>query len=175
MPLRGPVGGEPGPPPRSLSPVFCGRGSDIILAPEERVGTPTVNDMMVAYAEDAVEHAKSAGVALDYSPDSIRQVEEVLEKLYPRGISRLIRRGPSVEDTATMAKMYGGYIGEVVRRAAGGEWVLDTEVAPGQTVISLRKGEQRIFPPSKVQKRLANGSEDNVWFYYQVLMKEHWK
>ena len=141
--------------------------------------TPTVADMMVAYAQDAVDHAKTAaGVTLDYSPDSIKRVEGVLETLYaamPRGLSRLFRRGPSREDVATMAKMYGGYIGEVVRRTAGGEWVFDTEIAPGETVISLRKGEQRIFPPTKVQKRLANGPEDNVWFYYQVLMKEHWK
>jgi hypothetical protein len=150
----------------------------MIRGPEERVGTPTVSDMMVAYAQDAVDHAKSVGVSLDYSPDSIRQVEGVLEKLcaaIPRGLSRLIRRRPSAEDMATMAKMYGGYIGEVVRRTAGGEWMLDTEIVPGHTVISLRKGEQRIFPPSKVEKRLANGPEDNVWFYYQVLMKEHWK
>jgi hypothetical protein len=134
--------------------------------------------MMAAYAQDAVDHAKTAaGVTLDYSPDSIKQVEGVLETLYaatPRGLSRIFRRGPTQEDVATMAKMYGGYIGEVVRRTAGGEWVLDTEIAPGETVISLRKGDQRIFPPAKVHKRLANGSEDSVWFYYQVLMKEHW-
>jgi len=140
---------------------------------------PTVADMMAAYAQDAVDHAKTAaGVTLDYSPDSIKHVEGVLETLYaatPRGLSRIFRRGPTQEDVATMAKMYGGYIGEVVRRTAGGEWVLDTEIAAGETVISLRKGEQRIFPPAKVHKRLANGSEDNVWFYYQVLMKEHWK
>ena len=140
---------------------------------------PTVADMMAAYAQDAVDHAKTAaGVTLDYSADSIKQVEGVLETLCaatPRGLSRIFRRGPTQEDVATMAKMYGGYIGEVVRRTAGGEWVLDTEIAAGETVISLRKGEQRIFPPAKVHKRLANGSEDNVWFYYQVLMKEHWK
>jgi hypothetical protein len=49
----------------------------------------TVTDMMVAYAQDAVDHAQSsAGVTLDYSPDSIKSVEEILEKLYaavPRG------------------------------------------------------------------------------------------
>lgn len=140
---------------------------------------PTVADMMAAYAQDAVDHAKAAaGMTLDYSPDSIKHVEGVLETLnaaMPRGLSRIFRRGPSREDVATMARMYGGYIGEVVRRTAGGEWVFDTTIAPGETVISLRKGEQRIFPPAKVEKRLANGSEDNVWFYYQVLMKEHWK
>lgn len=71
--------------------------------------------------------------------------------------------------------MYGGYLGEVIRRARGGEWVIDTEVAPGQQVLSLRKGDNRMFPANKVQKRLLNGSEDNVWFYFQVAMTELWK
>jgi len=84
------------------------------------VEKPTVTDMMVAYAQDAVDHAKSSSsINLDYSPESIRQVEAVLDSLYaaiPRGLSRLFRHGPSQEDMFTMAKMSGGYIGEVVRR-----------------------------------------------------------
>jgi hypothetical protein len=136
--------------------------------------------MMAAYAMDAVDHAKTAcGVNLDYSAESIRNVEAVLERLHsemPRGfLARLLGRAPSDETIWTMCKMYGGYIGEVVRRTGGGEWVLDTEIAPGERVIALRKGEGRMFPPSKVQKRLTNGSQDNVWSYFQVLMKEHWK
>jgi len=142
--------------------------------------TPTVGEMMTAYAQDAVHHAKaSSDASLDYSPESIPHVEEVLEKLYaamPRGLfARVFGRGPSANDVATMCKMYGGYIGEVVRRAGGGEWIFDTEIAPGERTICLRKGESRVFPPAKVHKRLTNGSEDNVWFYFQVLMKEHWK
>ncbi len=141
---------------------------------------PTVADMMAAYAQDAVDHAKaSSGITLDYSPESVRGVEAVLDKLYlamPRGLlGRLFGKGPSSETIVNVSKMYGGYIGEVVRRAAGGEWVFDTEVVPGQNTICLRKGESRVFPPGKVHKRLTNGSEDNVWFYYQVLMSEHWE
>lgn len=38
-------------------------------------GEPTVGDMMAAYAEDAVDHAQAAaGIALDYSQESIRNV-----------------------------------------------------------------------------------------------------
>jgi hypothetical protein len=141
---------------------------------------PTVHDMMVAYAEDAVEHARTlSGVTLDYSPDSIQHVEGILEELYaamPRGFfARLFSKEPSAEDVSTMCKLYGGYIGEVLRRTAGGEWTLDTEIVPGESTICLRKGENRVFPPAKVYKRLKKGSEDNVWFYFQVLMKEIWK
>ena len=140
---------------------------------------PTVTDMMVAYAQDAVDHAQaSSAVVLDYSLDSIRGVEEILEKLraaLPRGFwGKLLGKGPSQQDVDQVCKMYGGYVGEVFRKAGGGEWTLDTEIVPGQNTICLRNGDQRIWPVAKVYKRILNGSEDNVWAYSQVVMGD-WK
>jgi hypothetical protein len=140
---------------------------------------PTVTDMMVAYAQDAVDHAQaSSGVALDYSLASIRGVEEILEKLraaLPRGFwGRLFGKGPSQQDIDQVCKMYGGYVGEVFRKAGGGEWTLDTEIVPGQDTMCLRNGDQRIWPVAKVYKRILNASEDNVWAYSQVVMGD-WK
>jgi hypothetical protein len=140
---------------------------------------PTIAEMMAAYAQDAVDHGKSSSdVTLDFSVESIRRVEEILEKLHaasPRGFfGRLFGRGPSAQDVSLVCKMYGGYVGEVIRKAGGGEWVFDTEIVPGENTISLRKGDQRIFPPAKIYKRLTNGSEDNIWVYSQVLLKD-WK
>ncbi len=136
---------------------------------------PTVNEMMEAYAQDAVDHAKLAmGITLDFSVESVRSVETILSRLYearPKGfVARLLRRGPSEEDIYMLAKMYGGYIGEVLRRHSGGEWFFDTEVVPGSTVIGLRKEDERVWPPAKVAKRLTDGPEDNVWVYIQVLL-----
>ncbi len=134
---------------------------------------PTVTDMMVAYAQDAVDHAQlSLGVVLDYSLGSVKSVEDILEKLHaalPRSFrGKLYGKGPTQQDIDKVCKMYGGYIGEVFRRAGGGEWFLDTEIVHGWNTIGLRKGDQRIWPVSKVQKRITNGSEDNVWAYCQV-------
>ena len=141
---------------------------------------PSVKDMMVAFSQDAVDHAKtSAGVTLDYSLESIRQVEAILQELYeamPRGVlGRLFHKGPSADDVATVCNMYGGYLGEVVRRSGGGEWALDTEGAPGEKAVCLRKGDKRVCPPAKVYERLTNGEADNVWSYFQVLIKEQWR
>jgi hypothetical protein len=117
-------------------------------------------------------------MALDYSPESIRNAEAVLEKLHaalPKGfLGRLLGKGPSPDDLDKMSKMYGGYVGEVIRQAGGGEWVFDTEIMRGQKVICLTKGDMKIWPPAKVYKRLTNGPEDNVWHYSQVIMKD-WK
>jgi hypothetical protein len=133
--------------------------------------------MMAAYALDAVEHARTAFQReLDFSGDSVRHVEEILSAMHdamPRGfLSRLFGRGPSQEDVWSFSKIYGGYIGEVLRRAGGGEWFLDEEILPGQRSLALRKGDRRLWPPFKVGKRLTNGAEDNVWHYFQVVAKE---
>jgi hypothetical protein len=142
-------------------------------------GEPTVADMMAAYAQDAVDHAlSSSGMSLDYSPESIRGVEEVLQALHaalPKGFwGRLFGKGPSAQDLETVSKMYGGYVGEVFRRTGGGDWEVDTEIVPGSTVICLRKGDMKVWPPAKVFKRLTNGPEDNVWAYSEVILKD-WK
>jgi len=138
---------------------------------------PTINDMMSAYAEDAVEAASQGfGVKLDYSESSIELVEEILGKFYqtiPKGLfARLFKSRPSAEQLNQASKMFGGYIGEVFRRAHGGEWRFNQEIAPGSIVISLCKDDLQIFPPAKVYKRLTNGPEDNVWSYFRVIHQQ---
>ena len=139
---------------------------------------PTVTDMMVAYAEDGVDYARSRfGESLDYSEASVEAVERCLDQMYrevPRGLlGRLFKKSPSVEEKDVAAKMFGGYVGEVYRKHHGGEWALDTTSVPGSVTIALQHTEVgTIFPPAKVFKRLTNGPEDNVWSYYRVLITE---
>jgi hypothetical protein len=132
--------------------------------------------MMAAYAQDAVDHARAQGVTLDFSHESVHAVEGLLAVMHearPKGLlSRLLSRGPSQETLLTLAKMYGGYVGEVLRRSSSGEWYLDQEVVPGQTTIGPRSGEQRIWPPAKAGKRIVNGPEDNIWHYFQVVARD---
>jgi hypothetical protein len=129
--------------------------------------------MMVAYAEDAVAFARqNFGISLDYSNESIRQIEVITEKLVqarPKGIvGKLFRRAPSEEEVQKVCKMLGGYIGEVYRRAKGGEWALNQE----HQALGLRRADSWVFPPAKVHKRLSNGAEDNLWSYFNVLLEE---
>ena len=138
---------------------------------------PTVNDMMSAYAEDAVEVAlQGFGVKLDYSESSIELVEQILGMYYqtiPKGFfARLFKSKPSTEELSQVSKKFGGYIGEVFRRSHGGEWGFNHEISPGSIIISLCKDDLQIFPPTKVYKRLTNGPEDNVWSYFRVIQQQ---
>jgi hypothetical protein len=137
--------------------------------------TPTINDMMAAYAEDAVDFARGRfGIPLDYSIASVEQIESVAEKLVqarPKGVfAKFLRKSPSDEEIQTVCKMLGGYIGEVYRRAKGGDWAINQEYQ----ALGILQGETWIFPPAKVSKRLTNGAEDNLWSYFRVLIEESW-
>jgi hypothetical protein len=88
-------------------------------------------------AEQAVVDARTVhGIDLDYTPESIQRVEQILSGVYnskPRGLlSRLFGRALSGDDAARLARMYGSYVGESLRR----KWCY---------------------------KRLMNGPEDNIW------------
>jgi hypothetical protein len=133
---------------------------------------PTVSDMTAAYAQDAVDHAMAtADIALDFSKESVAQVEAIIAQVrgtLPRGfLAKLFRGGPSSDDVLTLSKMYGCYLGEVLRRAHGGEWAL----VNGE--VTFTNGRQYAWPTSKVFKRITDGDGDNIVFYFEVLV-ESW-
>jgi hypothetical protein len=136
----------------------------------------TITDAMQAYAQDAVDLASQQfQTNLDFSESSLEQVEEILARLHnslPKGtFGKLFKRGPSQDQIWQMAKVWGGYIGEVIRRRWGGEWATETASHPG-IVITLRVLGMEIFPPAKAYKRLTNGPEDSIGHYYQVLKRD---
>jgi hypothetical protein len=134
-----------------------------------------MQQMMAAYADDAVNAARQMfSVELNYTPDSVQQVEFMLGELSRsvrrNWLQRLFRLGMTEDQTDTIAKMFGGYIGEIMRKDKGGTWqIIDSPTGEGN-VIALVNGEDKIFPPAKAYKRLVNGKEHDVWLYFQVLM-----
>ncbi len=139
----------------------------------------TVQDMMVAYAEDGIDYAQQTfGVTLEYSQESVQLVEEMLAKLHEDAaqkgfFARLIKKTPSDESIHHLAKMLGGYVGEVMRRHWGGEWKLESEAFPGEEVITLQLNGGDVWPHFKAGKRIVDGPEDNVWAYFQVLEQKY--
>lgn len=136
----------------------------------------TITDMMVAYAEDAVNMARvNFGATLDYSEASIETVEACLAKLYdtrPKGLfGKLFRRGPTADEIQTAALLFGGYIGELFWRHHGGEWLLASVPGSAEPIVTLPSaGGTQIWPTAKVYKRLIHGPGDDVWAYYAVII-----
>jgi len=130
-----------------------------------------IQDMMEGYSLDAVDYAREKfGIDLDFSPDSVRYVEEIAAQLYdsrPRGtLSKLLRKGPTEETVTTFAKMFGAYVGEVYRREHGGEWFEHEEMRS----YAVGSRQSCMFPIGKAYKRLTDGEQDNLWHFYQAFV-----
>jgi len=83
----------------------------------------TISNVMKAYAQDAERLASEQGISLDYTEESLERVDLLLHKI--TGDTILTPRTP--EEAAqlwALAKIYGGYLGEVVIRNMGGTWEL---------------------------------------------------
>jgi hypothetical protein len=127
------------------------------------VDTKLTEDME-ANARSAVELAKSRfQVTLDYTPDSLQE----LERLFDR-VEYAMPDPESKETLGLLTRLWGSYLGEVIRRQHGGEWIIWTD-KHGKT-LALQVHEATVFPHNKVKKRLERGPDHNIWNYYQSVL-----
>ena len=122
---------------------------------------------MAEHASDAVEHARATfGVELDTSPESVGWLEAIATAIH-----QLLATEEQLSDDEfdVLCKIYGGYLGEVIRTAHGGEWEYEFESAPGVAVISLRHAKGRIFPPMKWARRIERGAEEDLLAFYRKI------
>ncbi len=136
-----------------------------------RSGAKTIGVMMAAYSLDAVDHASQQGRTLDYSVGSLSDVEAILGALHRELPPPAVRKqsGPSDDVIETIAKMYGGYLGEVMRLEwREGEWIVP-DSGPFANALCLHYGKDSLVsPPSKCYKRIVDGPEDSIVYYFQV-------
>lgn len=119
---------------------------------------------MEANARNAVELAKTRFQAtLDFGIDSL----QVLETLFDR-VEYAMPEPESSETLGLLTRLLGSYLGEVIRRKHGGEWIIWTD-KHGKT-MALQVGDATIFTHNKVKKRLERGPEHNIWKYYQEVL-----
>jgi hypothetical protein len=92
---------------------------------------PRIAEIAAAYSLDALDlAANNFGMSLDWSDESIRNVEEILGRLH----DDVARSNPPDDAIWTFAKAFGSYVGEVLRRHHGAEWGMvrmGTESFPG--------------------------------------------
>ncbi len=121
--------------------------------------------MAAVYAEKAVVLAREFKARLDYSENSLMEVETILAQL----ARELPTAQPATEDLTEICKMWGSYFGEVVRRRFGGEWSIETYPGKQFATLTLNVGGGKLFPSMKIHRRLTEGEADNVWSFYKMI------
>ena len=120
--------------------------------------------MMQAFADQAVRLGLEFKVHLDYSENSLEEVERLMARFGDD-----LTSGNAAGKIDEMAKIWGGYLGEVVRRRFGGEWSNEKYPAGDFLIVTLNVNGARLFPSMKVHKRLTEGSNENIWSFYQTV------
>ena len=116
-------------------------------------------EMMTYFAAETTKWVKrDRGIDLDYSLESVRIVEEELDR-----ISKDVDKTNPKRGTFGIALGYGAYIGEVFRRRNGGAWNVDDPTGGAGSYPLTTTTNGIIFPVGWCWKRLINGEEDNVF------------
>jgi hypothetical protein len=133
----------------------------------------SVSAMAGAYAQQAVEIARDFNARLDYSENSLMELESILARLAEDMANDIANdashAGPSSDDLTEMCKLWGSYFGEVIRRRFGGDWTIETYPGKQFATLTLSIAGNKLFPSMKIHRRLTAGEGDNVWTFYKMV------
>ena len=117
----------------------------------------------------AIEYANEFNKKLDYSENSIIDLEEILD-WYSKDIPI---SQPTENQIWSMAITFGSYLGETLLRNGLSEKGFIWGTEPSSNIpLLLRNDGAYLTPNDKVYKRLVNGSEDSVISFYRFIAKE---
>ena len=121
---------------------------------------PDLGTMMEGYARAAAERAASEfHQKLDFSSDSIDALDEILV---------LVGESPEL-DLDFEVRLWGSYLGEVLRRRYAGSWEMTQYPGGVVAVPAIEVRSSRLFPLLKVYRRLTVGDEEDLGAFYAMV------
>jgi hypothetical protein len=111
---------------------------------------------------------QSSGYHTDYSAQSLWSIDRFFDDNSDHGQPR--RGGLLATDLGSRIFALGAYVGEVVRRNAGGTWHANDQDPQGEINVELVLADgTTIWPVQRVMKRYKNGAEDGIAAYGAAL------
>jgi hypothetical protein len=92
-----------------------------------------------------------------------------LETLLERLAAEMPGSNSAADDLTEACKVWGCYLGEVVRRIFGGEWSVETYPGKQFATLTLTVKGSKLFPSMKVHRRLTEGEQENVWTFFKMV------
>ena len=122
---------------------------------------------IVAQSQAAVKAGKlTFSESLDFSSESLEAVERIMNTLHKQAKEAPADQKLTDEQITDLSKLWGIYVGEVIRRYYGGQWSLIDGVP------DLALGGKNSSPLAKVRKRIVDGPMENLKYYFQSIMKQ---
>jgi hypothetical protein len=129
----------------------------------DRLESHTYTDlsvMMDAYARAATELARdNFHQDLDFTANSIDNLDEILV---------LVGEAPEF-DLDFEVRLWGSYLGEVLRRRYSGSWEMTQYPGGAVAVPAVEVRGSRVFPLIKVYRRLTTGQETDLGSFFTMV------
>ncbi len=126
----------------------------------ESASYPDLGSMMGGYALTAASCAeREFKQKLDFSAESIDVLDEILV---------LVGESPEM-DVEFEVRLWGSYLGEVLRRRYAGSWEMTQYPGGVVAVPAVEVRGSRLFPLMKVFRRLTMGEEDDLRTFFAMV------
>src|ERR1700677_3844056 len=115
---------------------------------------------MEGYARAAAEFAKREfKQKLDFTGDSIDGLDDILV---------LVGESPEL-DVDFEARLWGSYLGEVLRRRYAGSWEMTQYPGGVAAVPAVEVRGSRLFPLMKVYRRITMGDGESIAAFFDMV------
>ena len=115
---------------------------------------------MEGYALAAADQARrDFRQKLDFTSESIDALDEILV---------LVGESPEL-DVDFEVRLWGAYLGEVLRRRYAGSWEMTQYPGGAVAVPAVELRGSRVFPLMKVYRRLTVGEEEDLRAFYTMV------
>ena len=115
---------------------------------------------MAGYARAAADLAKSQfKQKLEFTAESIYNLDDILV---------LVAESPEL-DLDFEVRLWGGYLGEVLRRRYAGTWEMTQYPGGAAAVPAVEVRGSRLFPLMKVYRRLTIGTEEDLRAFFAMV------
>ncbi|MFH8452732.1 hypothetical protein ACH4CD_26245 [Streptomyces fungicidicus] len=109
-----------------------------------------------------------SGYRADFTPASLRDLERFMAEHSDRGVA--VAGGLLATDQGSRLFALGAYLGETVRRSAGGTWETDGGDPHSEPGPALRLPDgSLVWPVQRMVKRFRHGHEDSIAGYATAL------
>lgn len=119
----------------------------------------------------ALKLAEAANVKLDFSIESIKEVEKIASQIHKQ-----YQKNKNQESIPGMAMELAAYIITVIENNITiGKWERDSDTIGKDTFPYYLKAGDAIFPYGWVLKRITDGEAENVWVKFETLVLDKLK
>lgn len=134
----------------------------------------TTNTELIEIKKELIHHAievgKEYGIELDFSDESIKNVEKILSELHKE-----YKISNSDDGLNGLAYMFGFYIIDVIEKNHGKGKIERNHPDFGENVFPFYWNGRTLYPLAWCQKRIFDGDGDNVEIKYRILILDEKK